>query len=665
MWLMGQSRTSSLYSSARPPHIGRIRNRGERMFISLLLGLATAVAPPAVDDTTRQLLRRADFEKATISPDGDHIAVSSHTQDGTIVSVLDRRTMETQYQVLPGKRGEVTELTWVGPKVLVVGANVADARYETALVDPALFLVTLGEKHPKPLPVRFAGLIEGNDHEVLVVSCAGYDGEGNCKTKISRVDIDHLSRDGTPVASSPIADAVMTLDHAGKVRFARAADKNARQQLLVHGDDDSWKPLNDSATSSVYVVPAGISRDNRTAYLLTEHPGAPDSIDSYDFATGTRTTLLQDKLSDPLDIIMSSDGLEPIGAWFGAGAPTARFWNDADPEVVWRKSLHASFPGEQVQVTSADTKGEHLIIRTISDRDPGSFYLIDRASGHGALLFRARPAVDPAHQMPTTSINVTARDGLLLHGFITLPAPTAELPPMVVMVHGGPFFIRDEWTYDQDTQILAQHGYAVLRINFRGSSGFGQGFMHRGYGQWGAAMQDDVTDATRWAVAQGLADGRRVCIYGGSYGGYAALMGALREPSLYRCAAGIAGVYDLNKLYSWGDIFRSNYGMTYLRTVLGTDKGQLSSRSPSDHAADITIPVLLAHGVADGRVPVDHAREMRKAMKNAGHEPQYVEYRYEGHGLAVEKDQLDFWGRLLAFLDANTAPVSSGASGTH
>lgn len=664
MWLMGQ-KAASLYSAPPPPHISRIRNRGERMFISLLLGLAPAVAPPAVDDTTRQLLRRADFESAVISPDGDHLAVSSHTQDGTIVSVLDRRTMETQYQVLPGKRGEVTELTWVGPKVLVVGANVADERYEAALVDPALFLVTLGEKHPKPLPVRFAGLIEGNDHEVLVSSCAGYDGEGNCKTKISRVDIEHLSRDGTPVASSPIADAVMTLDHAGKVRFARATDKAAHQQLFVQGDDNSWKPLNDSATSAVYVIPVGISRDNHTAYLLTEHPGAPDSIDSYDFATGARKTLLQDKVSDPLDIIISSDGLEPIGAWFGPGAPTARFWNDGDPEVVWRKSLHTSFPGEQVQVTSADTTGEHLIIRTISDRDPGSFYLIDRTSRHGALLFRARPAVDPAHQMPTTPIHVTARDGLLLHGFITLPAPTAALPPMVVMVHGGPFFIRDKWTYDEDAQILAQHGYAVLRINFRGSSGFGQGFMQRGYGQWGAAMQDDVTDATRWAVAQGLADGHRVCIYGGSYGGYAALMGALREPTLYRCAAGIAGVYDLNKLYSWGDIFRSNYGMTYLRTVLGTDKAQLSSRSPSDHATDITIPVLIAHGVADGRVPVDHAREMRKAMKKAGHEPQYVEYQYEGHGLAVEKDQLDFWGRLLAFLDANTAPVDSGGNGTH
>jgi dipeptidyl aminopeptidase/acylaminoacyl peptidase len=161
-----------------------------------------------------------------------------------------------------------------------------------------------------------------------------------------------------------------------------------------------------------------------------------------------------------------------------------------------------------------------------------------------------------------------------------------------------------------------------------------------------------------------MADPHRICIYGGSYGGYAALMGALREPSLYRCAAGMAGVYDLNKMYSWGDIYRSDYGLAYLHTVLGTDKTVLAARSPSEHAADIRIPVFLAHGVDDGRVPVDHARAMKKAMTKAGHDFQYVEYPYEGHGLALEDDRMDFYGRLLSFLDANTTPVPTDMAAT-
>jgi len=628
------------------------------MFTSLMLGLAIAGAQPAVDDNTRQLLQRADFERVTISPDGERLAVAAHTADGTVVTVLDRKTMDPQFQVLPGAHGEVSALTWLGSTTLVVGANSTSATYGVPLTAPALYLVTLGEKHPKPLSYRFAGLIEGNDHEVLVASCDGYDSDGACKTKISRVDTQHMYRDGEPVASYPIGDGDVTMDHAGKPRFASAIDKNARQRLMVRGDDGKWTSLNDSDTSKVYLEPIGISRDNRTGYLIAEHADAPDSIDAYDFATGERKTVLQDKVSDPLTMIFSADQLEPIGAWFGPGVPEARFWNDNDPDVVLRKSLHKAFPGSEVHLDSSDAKGNLVIVRTTSDRDPGAFYLFDRTSRHAQLLFRAHPKLEVARQLPTTPITFSARDGLVLHGFITQPV-SAVAPPMVVMVHGGPFFIRDDWEYDEETQLLAQHGYAVLRVNFRGSSGFGQRFVRQGYGQWGSGMQDDVTDATRWAIAQGMADARRICIYGGSYGGYAALMGALREPSLYRCAAGIAGVYDLNKLYTWGDIHRSDYGLKYLHTVLGNDKALLSARSPSDHAADIAIPVLVAHGAADGRVPVDHARAMKKAMKKAGHELQYVEYSYEGHGLVLENDRLDFYGRLLGFLDANTAPVNA------
>jgi dipeptidyl aminopeptidase/acylaminoacyl peptidase len=252
-----------------------------------------------------------------------------------------------------------------------------------------------------------------------------------------------------------------------------------------------------------------------------------------------------------------------------------------------------------------------------------------------------------------------ARDGLPLHGFVTMPIDGAHPAPMVVMVHGGPYFVADDWGFDDETQLLAAHGYAVLRVNFRGSANFGRAFMERGYMQWGAAMQDDVTDATRWAIQQHLADPQRICIYGGSYGGYAALMGAAREPTLYRCAVGLSGVYDLNRLYSWGDIHRGNYGMNYLGRVLGHDSTALAARSPANLAAQITVPVLLAHGALDGRVPNKYAKEMRKSMANAGHPAEYVEYPYEGHGLADPAHQHDFYSRLLRFLDDNLRPASA------
>jgi dipeptidyl aminopeptidase/acylaminoacyl peptidase len=632
------------------------------MFASILFGLATAWAHPAVDATTQQLMHRADFEKVVISPDGARLAVASHTDEGTMITVMNRQTLQAEFQINPGSRGEVSSLDWLGSSHLIVAANRADRAYGVALGESTLYLVTIGQSHPIRLPVSFAGTIEGNDHEILVESCDGYD-NGECKLKISRVDIDHFTATGTTVAVAPAGSADVTLDHQGKVRFAVGVDKEANEKLFVHGDDDKWTVLNDSKVSGAYVLPMGISRDNTTAFLITEHKDGPDSIDAYVLSSGARKELLRDKVSDPLGVISSTDQLEPIGTWLGPGVPTARFWNEDDNEVKWRKMLNQSFPGVQTEITSASERGDVMVVRTTGDRDPGTYYLLDRGTNKARILFHAKPSLDPARQLPATPVALTARDGLPLHGFITLPAMSAALPPMVVMVHGGPFFIRDSWGYDEETQVLAQHGYAVLRINFRGSSGFGKPFMQRGYGQWGTGMQDDVTDATRWAINQGLADGHRVCIYGGSYGGYAALMAAIREPGLYRCAAGLAGVYDLNRLYSWGDIYRSDYGLKYLQTVLGTDKAQLSQRSPSDHAAEITIPVFLAHGDLDGRVPIKHARELRKAMTKAGHEPLYTEYEFEGHGLALEADQVDFYSKLLMFLDANTAPGGGSVAG--
>jgi dipeptidyl aminopeptidase/acylaminoacyl peptidase len=250
----------------------------------------------------------------------------------------------------------------------------------------------------------------------------------------------------------------------------------------------------------------------------------------------------------------------------------------------------------------------------------------------------------------------TTRDALTLHGFVNRPQGANGPGPMVVMVHGGPYFVADDWDFDEETQLLTAQGYAVLRVNFRGSAGFGRHFMELGYRQWGGAMVDDITDATRWAIAKGIADPRRICIYGASYGGFAALMSVAREPQLYRCAIGLSGAYDLSKLYRWGDIHRSDYGMHYLNVVLGGDKQTLQAHSPTALASAIKVPVLLAHGTLDARVPIKHAKEMRSALEDAGDPPEFVTYDWEGHGLSDPAHLKDFYGRLIRLLEKSLAP---------
>jgi len=250
---------------------------------------------------------------------------------------------------------------------------------------------------------------------------------------------------------------------------------------------------------------------------------------------------------------------------------------------------------------------------------------------------------------------------LALHGYLTLPPGVAEPDklPMVVYPHGGPFGEQDEWRYDGDTQLLAAQGYAVLQINFRGSGGYGRRHRNLGAQEWGKSMQDDLTDATRWAIEQGYADAGRICIYGASYGAYASLMGVAKEPDLYRCAAGYVGIYDLEMMHKRGDIQTSRSGRSYLDEAVGSEG--LAAVSPVNLAGQIKAPVFLAAGGEDQRAPVEHTEAMEKALKKAGVPVQSLIYGDEGHGFFDPAHEREYYTQLLAFFDRH---IGSKAAAT-
>jgi dipeptidyl aminopeptidase/acylaminoacyl peptidase len=207
--------------------------------------------------------------------------------------------------------------------------------------------------------------------------------------------------------------------------------------------------------------------------------------------------------------------------------------------------------------------------------------------------------------------------------------------------------------------MLASRGYAVLQVNFRGSGGYGNAFVHMGYGEWGAKMQDDVTDATRWAIGEGIADPKRICIFGASYGGYAALRGATREPDLYRCAIGYVGVYDLRLMYTRGDIPQSTYGDNYLKMVLGEDESVLWDRSPIAHLDRLKAKVMLIVGGEDKRVPPVQGEHLHDALDRAHVRHEWIYERTEGHGFYDERHRTQLLEKIAAFLDANIGPNAS------
>jgi dipeptidyl aminopeptidase/acylaminoacyl peptidase len=227
----------------------------------------------------------------------------------------------------------------------------------------------------------------------------------------------------------------------------------------------------------------------------------------------------------------------------------------------------------------------------------------------------------------------------------------------VVLVHGGPWVRGVHFGWDPQVQFLASRGYAVLQPEFRGSRGFGDEHFKAGWKQWGQAMQDDVADATRWAIDKGVADGKRICIAGASYGGYATLMGLIRNPELFRCGVDWVGVTDINLLYDLRYTNTSQDAKTYgLPTLIGDQKedaAMLKANSPLENASKITQPLLLAYGGKDRTVPIDHGKKFYEAVRRTNPHVEWVEYPEEGHGWRYLRTTVDFWSRVERFLGEN------------
>jgi dipeptidyl aminopeptidase/acylaminoacyl peptidase len=326
-------------------------------------------------------------------------------------------------------------------------------------------------------------------------------------------------------------------------------------------------------------------------------------------------------------------------------------WLSPDhPAARLHEAMQRAFAGDEVRFISHSADGKRAIVVVESDIAPAEYYLLDTDTKKADVISAARSWVDIEKMRPKEPIELEARDGTALHGYLTRPAGDGPYP-LVVLPHGGPHGVRDAWGFDWEAQLFASRGYAVLQVNFRGSGGYGIDFLEAGYREWGAAMQDDVTDATNWAIEQRVASADRICIYGASYGGYAALMGAAREPTLYRCAIGYAGVYDLPLMFESGDVPDSELGVDYLNRVLGTDVADLRSRSPTAHANTIEAAVFLIHGTEDWRADYKHGIRMKEELERAGKHVEWLSLRHEGHGAYADATRLEVYQAILAFLD--------------
>jgi len=324
-----------------------------------------------------------------------------------------------------------------------------------------------------------------------------------------------------------------------------------------------------------------------------------------------------------------------------------------DSHVVWldesygqvMQTLNKALPDTFNDIEGRDAEGHFYIVYSESRYDPGYFHVYDAANKKIHGLMEKYPGLDPAYLADVNTFSFTARDGLKIPAVLTTPLGVkAKNLPLIILPHGGPQS-HSTVAYNYTAQFLANRGYAVIEPNFRGSTGYGKDFNEAGHEQWGLAMQDDLTDATQWAIKSGLADPERICIVGGSYGGYAALMGAVKEPDLYKCAAAFNGVFDIPKMkFDQKDYIGGLYMTRFI------NKGDTETVSPYHRADEISIPVLLLAAEDDRVVRVEQSEAMAKKLKKIGKLSKFILIDDGGHSLNTEAARTTKLTELEAFL---------------
>ncbi|ENE2728040.1 S9 family peptidase [Stenotrophomonas maltophilia] len=606
---------------------------------------------------------RADkFGDVMLSPGGDYLAATVPADGFTAVIILRTDDNTPVGNLRPPLNSHVFGLHWVNNDQVMFGLaqkfGTRDAPWATGE------LLTLDARTGRPellvgyrdlgLRVRpkyrtsaaafLSDALPGDDaHVVIAVGGSRLDANGYA------AQLEMASGKQRLLARAPMPGASYVVDARGDVRFVQGAGID-NVHRLYHRNGGDWALVNDEKRSGRSEAALGFSADGQLAYLLSEQPSGPDAIVSWNPATQERKVVLRDEVVDPARLIRSPGSTVPVGALFLGNTPHTRFFDESSDEARLYRSLEAAFPGRAVFITSSTRDGRRLLVETGSGSNPGEFYLYDRDRNQARFLMARSEWIDPETTASVRPVLLKARDGLELHGFLTVPhGSTGRDLPMVVVPHGGPIGIFDNGGFDHENQLLAAAGYAVLQINFRGSGNYGRAHSRAALKQWGRAMQDDVTDATRWAISEGIADARRFCIYGASYGAYSAMMGAAREPGLYQCAAGYVGVYDLRLMFTGGDIQDRDSGMSYLREWLG-DPATLGAVSPVNLAERIRVPVFLAAGGQDKRAPIQHTERMEAALKRAGTPVESLYYKTEGHGFYTQAHRSEYYGKLLAFL---------------
>lgn len=662
------------------------------LFFALLAGscvsaVADGPAPaPAAAPSIADFARGAEVGRVRLSPKGDLLAALVTQNNQTSLLIYKTATREFVSGLKLADGDSLISYWWSGPTEVVaeLGSNdgplgqplrlgdlmVLDAQPGAAgryLVGQRGSSGATGSRVKVTADTLIRGFADvldptpDNPNSILVsIHYFGTNAEQLSEGGIYEIDTKSARR--TRVATSPQKSCDYVTDSKGGLRFAVCTNLDDVSLIALYrytGGEPGWVEM--KSIEATQLIPWFVSRDDRWAYFSASGlKGSPSDAaclarQPLDGSAPLAIVSCQSG-SDVAEVIRSADGKVALAAYYEPDQPQLDFLENEHPDGELLLGLQQAFDGQLAMPVSSSRDGNFWLLSVASSQRPGSYYLYNRKTKEASKLFERYPKLAKSAMQAVQPVQIKARDGVTIHGYLTLPKSASSKPALVVLPHGGPFGIREQWEFDAESQLLASRGYAVLRVNFRGSDGYGVSFRTSAKRQWGTVMINDITDATRQVIREGQVDGNRVAIYGGSYGGYAALMSAVREPALYKAVVSYVGISDLVLWRKDTDGSDTSLGKNFIAEFVGKDDAELRKQSPIEYLDQLKAPVFIVHGEEDQRVPFNQAKRLRSALEKRKHPYEWLSKYGEGHGFYVLENRVELYEKLFAFLDKHLPP---------
>ena len=619
-----------------------------------------------------QILERNSYISLKISPDGNHFAMSFRAEGKVNLSIFDisKGAITPISGVSLGDNLHVGDFYWANSERIIYQVLKGRAWYSGLGFEGEMFGINVDGSHhniifgyradrrkgTRSTPTRIKKTqstwahfdiidLVPEDRDHVIIKSTPFHAKDSVPT-IFRLNVNDGMK--KKIARLPLPRAQAITDSKGHLKYSYGNDKNGKFKLFER-DNDQWNMILEYYGNKGGATPVTIT--DEYIYMRDNTDDDLKGLYRINIKNNQKELLYRHEFTDISQIYVNPNTEHPYLMVADSAKEEYHYLEESGKLAATHKKLTRAFKGSMVHIISFTENLNKMIVWVGSDKVVGEYYLFDRVTQNASFIASQKPKLKSSQLASMKPISYENRAGKTIHGYFTKATGLTddETAPLVVMPHGGPQG-RDYWQFDSQVQVLATNGFSVLQVNFTGSSGYGKDFRYGSDKKWGDLVQNDITDGTNWAIESGLVAKDKVCIYGFSFGGYSALMSVIREPDLYQCAAGGGGVYDLGLMYKAEDINQLLWGEEYLQEAIGEDKDELKRNSPTYNTDKIKVPVFIAHGKNDTRVPPKQAKNLVKMLKKSGVAYEVAYYSKEGHGFADLDNRIKFNQQLLKFL---------------